>query len=98
MILIIKHIDIEGPGTLGDFLKSRKYNSIVTDLGAGQHLPKNFKNIDAVICLGGPMNVYEEDKFPFLRCTVGKIPPSTEEDENGKIPRSSCKAIRHRGA
>src|SRR6185436_14634873 len=30
-------------------------------------LPDDFSNIEAVVSLGGPMNVYEEDKFPFLK-------------------------------
>ena len=33
----------------------------------GDRLPKTFDHLDAVISLGGPMNVYEEDKYPFLK-------------------------------
>lgn len=65
-ILIIKHIDIEGPGLIEEFLKNNKirYNIFC---------PKNnveFPSIEKfthIIILGGPMNVYEEDKYPFLR-------------------------------
>ncbi len=66
MFLIIKHIDIEGPGTLGDFLKERGVEFKVLELGAGEALPTNLSGIEAVVVLGGPMNVDEEDKYPFL--------------------------------
>ena len=67
MILIIKHIDIEGPGTLGDFLKSQGEPFQTIELGAGEPLPVSPSIFKAVIVLGGPMNVDEEDRFPFLK-------------------------------
>lgn len=67
MILIIKHIDIEGPGTFGDFLVKKGEPFRIVELGAGEKLPENLDGIKAVVVLGGPMNVYEEDKYPFLK-------------------------------
>ncbi len=67
MILFIKHIGIEGPGTMGDFLEDSKILYTVMDLSSGDKLPRLKREFQAVICLGGPMNVYEEDKYPFLR-------------------------------
>jgi len=67
MILIIKHIDIEGPGTLGDFLRSKGEPFCIIELGAGERLPVDLTAYKAVVVLGGPMNVDEEDKFPFLK-------------------------------
>ena len=67
MILIIKHIDIEGPGTLGDFLKSQGEPFETIELGAGEPLPVSPSIFKAVIVLGGPMNVDEEDRFKFLK-------------------------------
>lgn len=70
MVLIIKHIDIEGPGTLEDFFKQNNWQIKVVDLGNNDSLPP-LRECEAVISLGGPMNVYETDKYPFLK---------TEED------------------
>lgn len=67
MILFIKHIDIEGPETIGRFFKNKGYDLKVINLQDGDVLPKNLTDVQAVICLGGPMNVYEEDKYPFLK-------------------------------
>ena len=59
MILFIKHVDIEGPETLGTFFVEKGYELLVLDLHAGDHFPLSFDGIDAVVSLGGPMNVYE---------------------------------------
>ena len=67
MILFIKHIDIEGPETLGSFFAARGYELRTVNLHNGEALPVSLDGIDAIIPLGGPMNVYEEDKYPFLK-------------------------------
>jgi len=67
MILIIKHIDIEGPGTLGDFLKDQGEPFHVLELGAGELLPEDPRVYKGIVVLGGPMNVDEEDLYPFLK-------------------------------
>jgi GMP synthase-like glutamine amidotransferase len=67
MILIVKHIDIEGPGTLGDFLKEQGEPFTIVELGAGEPLPADPRAFKAVVVLGGPMNVDEENKYTFLK-------------------------------
>ena len=65
MILVIKHESNEGPGTLGDFIKSSGYKVEIAELAKGDSLP-SLSECDWIISLGGPMNVYEEDEYPFL--------------------------------
>ena len=67
MILMLKHVEIEGPETIGQFFTDEGFEIRVLDLYKGDRLPKTFDHLDAVISLGGPMNVYEEDKYPFLK-------------------------------
>jgi len=67
MILIVKHIGIEGPGSLGEFFNNTSWQARITDLGAGERLPDSLEDLQALIVLGGPMNVYEEAKYPFLK-------------------------------
>jgi len=67
MILYIKHIDIEGPETIQDFFEAHGFTSSIVEMGVNEKLPENLKSIDAVVSMGGPMNVYEEDKYPFLK-------------------------------
>jgi GMP synthase-like glutamine amidotransferase len=80
--LILRHIDIEGPGTFGDFLNRNRIPWDTVELDKGGRLPPGPAGHGAVVVLGGPMNVYEEDKYPFLRqedifikeCINSKIP------------------------
>ena len=66
-ITVITHIAAEGPGTLGTFLESRGACLLPVPLYDGARLPESLDGVDAVISMGGPMNVYEEDAHPFLR-------------------------------
>ena len=65
-VLIIKHVDIEGPGLIEHCLRQEKIPCIILDLSLGMHLPK-LDHFTHIVLLGGPMNVYEEDLYPFLR-------------------------------
>ncbi len=72
MILVVKHIDIEGPGSIEEFFRNTAWNIKAidfkaVDLSMGEKLPESLVGIDAIITLGGPMNVYEEEKYPFLK-------------------------------
>ncbi|MFA6218027.1 MAG: type 1 glutamine amidotransferase [Candidatus Omnitrophota bacterium] len=67
MIIALKHIGIEGPGSIEDFFHDISRPFSILDLSKNDQLPRNLKRIEAVISLGGPMNVYEEEKHPFLK-------------------------------
>jgi GMP synthase (glutamine-hydrolysing) len=64
--LIIKHVDIEGPGLIEYCLEQEKISYQILELKTGVHLPK-LDGFTHIVFLGGPMNVYEEDLYPFLR-------------------------------
>lgn len=66
MILFLQHILIEGPETLGGYLRDQGLETQTVHLYAGERLPESLKGIRAVICLGGPMNVDEEQVYPWL--------------------------------
>ena len=65
-VLIIKHIDIEGPGFIQDCLKREQIPFLILNLSIGLSLPR-LDPFTHIIILGGPMNVYEEDRYPFLK-------------------------------
>jgi GMP synthase-like glutamine amidotransferase len=67
MILFIKHIEIEGPETLGAFFEKKGIPLEVVNLHKREKLPMDLRGLEAVVSLGGPMNVYEEAEYPFLR-------------------------------
>lgn len=65
-VLFIKNITLEGPGTMGPFLRERNIPFVIHDLFAGDGLPDSPDAFGAIVVLGGPMSIYEEEKYPFL--------------------------------
>jgi GMP synthase-like glutamine amidotransferase len=61
------HIENEGPGTLGDYLVAKNVTLRICRLFDAERLPSDASGFDAIVSMGGPMNVYEEEKYPFLK-------------------------------
>jgi GMP synthase (glutamine-hydrolysing) len=65
-VLILKHADSEGPGLIEPWLKNGKIPYRVLNLESENSLPA-VDDWSHIILMGGPMNVYEEDRYPFLK-------------------------------
>ncbi|MCX8116851.1 MAG: type 1 glutamine amidotransferase [Desulfobacterota bacterium] len=65
-VLILKHVNTEGPGLIEDFLIQQGAPYHIIDLSLSPYLPKP-DAFSHIVILGGPMNVYEEDRYPFLK-------------------------------
>jgi GMP synthase-like glutamine amidotransferase len=65
-VLIIKHIDVEGPGLIEHCLRQGKIPYQILDLRPSVRFPR-LEDTTHIVLLGGPMNVYEEERYPFLR-------------------------------
>jgi len=64
-VLIIKNIITEGPGTIEDFLKRENIPFSIVELSTGE-VPPPLEGFDTLVVMGGPMSVYEMDKYPYL--------------------------------
>jgi len=64
--LILQHLPIEHPGAFRDLMGERGVTPHVVELSAGEPIPDP-TDFDAVLVFGGPMNVYQEDQYPFLK-------------------------------
>src|SRR3989304_4197688 len=85
-ILIIEHVDIEGPGLIEYCLKQERIRYQIVNLESGARLPK-IDDLSHIIILGGPMNVYEEGRYPFLK---GEDLFIKEAIQRGKIILGIC--------
>jgi GMP synthase (glutamine-hydrolysing) len=65
--LVLQHVAVEGPGTLASSLKARGWTLDTIALYEGARLPEDTQEYQAVIVMGGPMGVYDEAEYPFLR-------------------------------
>ncbi len=64
--LALRNVSIESPGTFGEFLKRNGFAIDDIDLSKGEPCPATADGYGVMLIMGGPMNVYEEDKHPFL--------------------------------
>jgi GMP synthase-like glutamine amidotransferase len=64
--LVITHVEHEGPGVFGELLEAAGAEVQAARLHCGDALPDP-RGLDAVLSMGGPMNVYQEERYPFLR-------------------------------
>lgn len=65
--LVLQHIAVEGPGSLAPLLRTRGWDLDTVALYAGDRVPAQPRAYQAIIVMGGPMGVYDEDTYPFLR-------------------------------
>lgn len=65
-VLIVQNVECEGPGYLRDFLYREQIDFEIARMYEEDRL-QDVDEFDALIVLGGPMNVYEEDCYPYLR-------------------------------
>lgn len=65
-ILVLQHHDAEHPGIFRDFMAEDGVDWDVVSLHRGDPLPDDPGAYDALIAMGGPMDVWEETRFPWL--------------------------------
>ena len=62
----LQHVPFETPGSIGHWAREGGHGVTVTALYDGQPLPA-LASLDLLVVLGGPMNIYQERRFPWLR-------------------------------
>ena len=65
-IIILQHIDIETPGYILDLMKKDNFNLFTVELDEGEKIPENLNQFDGMLCMGGPMDTWMEDAYPWL--------------------------------
>ena len=64
--IILQHIKIEDPGYIKDLMLADGWKLTTIELDEGEKIPKNLNQFDAMLCMGGPMDTWMEDKYPWL--------------------------------
>tara|TARA_Y100000768_G_C23924551_1_gene656787 strand:- start:532 stop:1251 length:720 start_codon:yes stop_codon:yes gene_type:complete len=65
-VISLQHIAIEDPGTFKDFLLADGHKLTTIQLDEGDALPNNLNEFDAMLCMGGPMDTFMENDYPWL--------------------------------
>ena len=65
-IIVLQHINIEDPGYIKDLMINDNFNITTIELDEGEKIPNNLYQIDAMFCMGGPMDTWMEKQYPWL--------------------------------
>lgn len=60
-----QHVPFEGLGSISDWAVTRGHQLAVTRFWADDRLP-SLDDFELAIVMGGPMNIYEHERFPWL--------------------------------
>ena len=66
VVRVLQHIAPEGPGRIADALKERGIAVAVTRPDRGEPVPARLDGEAGLLVMGGPMGVYEVDRYPYL--------------------------------
>jgi GMP synthase-like glutamine amidotransferase len=69
--LVLQHLDVEHPGSLRDMMRADGTWDVVR-MNVGERIPR-LKDYDALLAFGGPMDVWQEAEFPWLKTEKGAI-------------------------
>jgi GMP synthase (glutamine-hydrolysing) len=65
-ILVLQHAECESLGAIEQAIASRGLRAEYIRTFAGESVPGSIGDACALIVMGGPMSVYEKDRYPFL--------------------------------
>ena len=65
-ILVLQHIPIEDPGYIKVLMQQDQCELTTIELDAGEKIPNNLAEFDAMLCMGGPMDTWMEAEYPWL--------------------------------
>ena len=66
-VIVLQHIKIEDPGYIKDLMIKDNVNLTTIELDEGETIPKDLNQFDAMFCMGGPMDTWMEQDYPWLK-------------------------------
>lgn len=66
-VLVLQHVESEGLGIIENALRQKGVRACYIKIFKGEKIPRDTDVHDGLIILGGPMGVYEEDIYPFIK-------------------------------
>ncbi|MGO9603152.1 MAG: type 1 glutamine amidotransferase [Candidatus Binataceae bacterium] len=79
-IYVLQNHRVENLGTIADALQGAALAWQYVRVYEGQPVPKDMKGAGGLIVMGGPMAVYQADKYPFLHEEMRLIEDAAKQD------------------
>jgi GMP synthase (glutamine-hydrolysing) len=78
-VLVIEHTAGETPGLAGDALRAKGLELAFVRPFLGDSVPRELGGAIGLLVMGGPMGVYEADRYPHLRDEIRLIERAVDE-------------------
>jgi GMP synthase (glutamine-hydrolysing) len=72
-ICVLQHVEPETPGIIADALVERGVELVTVRTHRGERVPDRMDPFSGLLVMGGPMGVYEADRYPHLRDEIALI-------------------------
>jgi GMP synthase (glutamine-hydrolysing) len=79
-ILVLQHHPVENLGTIADALEEAALAWQYVRVHEGHPVPGDMKGAGGLIVMGGPMGVYQADRYPFLRDEMRLIESAAKDN------------------
>ncbi len=80
-ILVLQHHRVETPGTIGSALAGAGLSWDSVRTFDGEPVPRDLAGADGLVVMGGPMGVYETDRFAFIRDEIALIRSAIRDEK-----------------
>ncbi|MDE3179569.1 MAG: gamma-glutamyl-gamma-aminobutyrate hydrolase family protein [Acidobacteriota bacterium] len=78
-VIALQHAEPEELGLIARALEASGYSLTPVRTFLGERVPEEMENNSGLVIMGGPMGVYEYDRFPFLRSELRLIESALRE-------------------
>ena len=96
-VAVIRHMAFEDTGIFGEALTQRGWTVATLEAGIDDLAPA-LRKADLAVVLGGPIGVYETDRYPFLNAERAALEQRLPHGRRRGIGgRSAPERARHRG-
>lgn len=75
-----QHVEFEDPGCIKDWCENKGHSMTYTRFYLNEEISAS-SEYDWLIIMGGPMNVHEEERFPWLRSEKAAIKEAIEQEK-----------------
>jgi len=96
-ILVLQHAAVEHPGIFRDFLSEDGHEWHAVKLDEGETAPP-LDGFDALWVMGGPMDVWQEDKHPWLKDEKRLIQDAVEQRVHKRQRSVFCRSCKQKRA
>jgi len=81
IVCAIQHLACETPGLIADVLAAQGITVQYIRAFQQQPVPRSLDRHDGLVVMGGPMGVYEQDQYPFLKEEIRLIQQALQADK-----------------